>query len=415
MGKSFFTANWETEFKEDVRNIQKGSGLTVSSNRQGNIEVKYRKNGTSQTTTIPFSWSKETKGDAYTRIRNIYKFIAEGHSLKAAADLAQGKAPKKGKDWAYILKNFKYQKLNFGKATTEATFDKQYKPACEMAVELMGGKNPPMNPADLIDMCVKDWAAGSRTRQMRARAVKQFLTHAVTREGIADIWTPPTNLKPHIGEAKPQEKINKEGDHFEDDQQIINFLETLPINSPFERDAVAAEKWLNAFRLMAELGLRPIEVGYLKVKKDPTTKEFYWWCDYRKKSGGGTTEPRRVEPLPLIDKEGKEQEWNLINRFKTNTLPLPDRVDGEACNTYLQRKESWKSLKKMMKETQGMNIVAYSFRHSYSLRAHVLGIDSGSVSMSMGHTLEAHHRAYPYASKASTTNAFKRARERAKA
>ena len=66
-----------------------------------------------------------------------------------------------------------------------------------------------------------------------------------------------------------------------------------------------------------------------------------------------------------------------------------------------------------MKETQGMNIVAYSFRHSYSLRAHVLGIDSGSVSMSMGHTLEAHHRAYPYASKASTTNAFKQARARA--
>ena len=117
----------------------------------------------------------------------------------------------------------------------------------------------------------------------------------------------------------------------------------------------------------------------------------------------------------VIDREGKEQDWNLINRFKTNTLPLPDRVDGEACNTYLQRKDSWKSIKKMMKETQGMNIVAYSFRHSYSLRAHVLGIDSGSVSMSMGHTLEAHHRAYPYASKASTTNAFKRARERAKA
>ena len=37
MGKSFFKENWETEFKEDVRNIQKGSGLTVSSNRQGNL------------------------------------------------------------------------------------------------------------------------------------------------------------------------------------------------------------------------------------------------------------------------------------------------------------------------------------------------------------------------------------------
>ena len=43
MGKSFFKENWETEFKEDVRNIQKGSGLTVSSNRQGNIEVNIAK------------------------------------------------------------------------------------------------------------------------------------------------------------------------------------------------------------------------------------------------------------------------------------------------------------------------------------------------------------------------------------
>ncbi len=403
---------WEIQFQKSVKDIYKNCGLTVRKNKQGNVELRYRTSTANKTVTIPFKWEEKSWGDAYTRIRNIYKFLGEGHNLKAAADLAQGKAPMKGQDWAYILETFKYQKMNFGKAATEATFDKQYKPACEMAVELMGSKNPPMNPADLIDMCVKDWAAGSRTRQMRARALKQFLTHAVTREGIADIWNPPTDLKPHIGEAKPQEKINREGDHFEDDQQIINFLETLPINSPFQKDAEAAEKWLNAFRLMAELGLRPIEVGYLKVKKDPTTKEFYWWCEYRKKSGGGITEPRRVEPLPLIDNDGKEQEWNLINRFKANALPLPDLVDGKSCNTYLKRKESWKSLKKMMKETQGMNIVVYSFRHSYSLRSHVLGIDSGSVSMSMGHTLEAHHRAYPYASKASTTNAFKRARER---
>ena len=405
--------NWELTLRELVKDLAPQTGLTVNKSKREKVELRLRgKDKKCQSVILPFDWTEKESGDAYTRVRNIYRFIAEGHSLKAAAELAQGKAPKKAKDWTHILETFKYQKMTFGKAVSEATFDKQYKPACEMAVELMGGKNPPMNPADLIDMCVTDWAAGSRTRQMRARAIKQFLEHAVKREGIADIWNPPTDLKPHIGEAKPQEKINREGDHFEDDQQIINFLETLPINSSFQRDAEAAEKWLNAFRLMAELGLRPIEVGYLKVKKDPITQEFYWWCEYRKKSGGGTTEPRRIEPLPLIDKEGKEQEWNLINRFKTNTLPLPENVNGEACNTYLQRKPSWVSLKKMMKETQGMNIVAYSFRHSYSLRAHVLGIDAGSVSMSMGHTLEAHHRAYPYASKASTTNAFKQARER---
>tara|TARA_B100001109_G_C18802495_1_gene445587 strand:- start:861 stop:1010 length:150 start_codon:yes stop_codon:yes gene_type:complete len=44
MGKSFFAANWEKEFKTDVRNIEISSRLTVSSNKQGNMEVKYRKN-----------------------------------------------------------------------------------------------------------------------------------------------------------------------------------------------------------------------------------------------------------------------------------------------------------------------------------------------------------------------------------
>ena len=47
---------------------------------------------------LPFDWSPKTFDDAYTRIRNIYTFIVEGHSLKAAAELAQGKAPKKGKE-----------------------------------------------------------------------------------------------------------------------------------------------------------------------------------------------------------------------------------------------------------------------------------------------------------------------------
>ena len=412
MGKSFFAANWEKEFKTDVRNIEKGSGLTVSSNKQGNMEVKYRKNGISQTTTIPFVWSKDNKGDAYTRIRNIYKFIAEGHNLKAAAELAQGKAPKKGKDWAHILESFEDQKTNFGNAISETTWKKDYLPVCQMAVDVMAEKNPPTSPKDLIDRCLKDWNAGSRARQIRARSLSQFLTHAVNREGIADLWLPPSDLKEHIGRAKKGQVVNQKGDPFSDDQQILDFLKTLPIDSPFKKDADAATRWNNAFCLMAELGLRPTEVNKLIIKKDPTTKEFYWWCTYEKKGGGGTTEPRRIEPLPLMDRDGKEVQWNLIDRFRANLLPLPERVDGDACKVYLQRREGWQQLKEMMKKKEGSNLVPYSFRHYYSLRGHIAGIDSGSMASSMGHSIEAHHRAYPYSSKASTTNAFKQARER---
>ena len=116
-----------------------------------------------------------------------------------------------------------------------------------MVVEVMSKNNPPTNPRDLIDICVKDWKPESVTRKHRTRAIKQFLDHAVLREGIADIWTPPSDLKQHIGKAKPKDIINQKAAAFESDQQIIDFLETLPTDSPYNKDAEAATNWFNCF------------------------------------------------------------------------------------------------------------------------------------------------------------------------
>jgi len=65
------------------------------------------------------------------------------------------------------------------------------------------------------------------------------------------------------------------------------------------------QRWADAVRLAAELGLRPIELLHLSVRQDPATGERYWWCSYRKRSGGGATQPRRLEPLPLVSAEGE--------------------------------------------------------------------------------------------------------------
>tara|TARA_Y100001933_G_scaffold236843_1_gene259146 strand:- start:163 stop:357 length:195 start_codon:yes stop_codon:yes gene_type:complete len=51
------------------------------------------------------------------------------------------------------------------------------------------------------------------------------------------------------------------------------------------------------------------------------------------------------------------------------------------------------------------------FRHNYTLRCHLKLIDSGSASLSIGNSIEAHHRNYPFSKESTTTNAFKRARE----
>ncbi|UPM49979.1 hypothetical protein MY494_11790 [Synechococcus sp. A10-1-5-1] len=52
---------------------------------------------------LPFDWAEGSVGDALTRVRNIYKLVAsEGYSLKQAAEVAAGKAPKliDQLDWA---------------------------------------------------------------------------------------------------------------------------------------------------------------------------------------------------------------------------------------------------------------------------------------------------------------------------
>lgn len=51
----------------------------------------------------------------------------------------------------------------------------------------------------------------------------------------------------------------------------------------------------------------------------------------------------------------------------------------------------------------------YSFGHGYSLRGHQLGIDPGSVALSMGHSLEVHLRSYPWASGQGAAAAFAKA------
>jgi len=49
---------------------------------------------------------------------------------------------------------------------------------------------------------------------------------------------------------------------------------------------------------------------------------------------------------------------------------------------------------------------SYSFRHSYSVRGHLLDINNGSMSLAMKYSIETHFREYPWATKSATTNAF---------
>jgi len=395
--------HWEQTFREQVRNLASGWNAVES---RGRIRLKVRPPGQpEQSVVLPFEWSNNNVGDAYVRIRSIYKLMDQGLGLRAAADQADGKAPQVIRDWQGAVERFLQQKLQHGNTISAATWDKGYRPVLDMAVSLLSGGRPPGRPVDLIDRCVADWAPGSRMRQIRCQSLSQFLRYCVEREQFPVHWLPPSDLSHHVG-RKPAGSEGKGGGDPISDAEILRLIASLPDDS-------AGLRWRDAIRLMAELGLRPVEMLHLSVRKDRSTGEPHWWCSYRKRSGGGITEPRKVYPLQLQD-EGELVAWNLLDRWQARLIQLPPLQSGngaaDGLGTYLNRQAGWRSLKEEL-ESRGERLVPYSFRHSYSLRAHRRNIDAGSAARSMGHSLEVHLRSYPWASAAGTEAAFQRAHE----
>ena len=394
---------WATSLRQQVRALARGWTVEEARNR---IRLKVRVEGSpTESVTLSMPWAAASAGDAYVRIRNIYAQVEQGHSVKQAADIAAGKAPKltAQRDWAGAADAFRTQKLEHGTTVKPTTYAATYEPVVTTAVELLTGRNAPGSAADLMDACIRKWKPGSRMRQIRAQSLAQFLRFCVDRKGFPALWAPPADLKQHVG-IKATTAATFGGDPFTD-QQILNLLASLPEDS-------SGQRWADAIRLLAELGLRPGELLHLQVKTDPATGEPFWWCSYRKRSGGGATEPRRVHPLRLVDDQGEVQRWNLLLRWQAGLIELPPLTSGngagDGMRTYLNRQQGWRALRAEL-AAKGENAVPYSFRHSYSLRGHQRGIDAGSVALSMGHSFEVHCRAYPWASKAGATAAFERA------
>lgn len=384
--------------------------LTISRSKGGFIELKASPRGPGSSVTLPFRWEEKEWGNASARIRNVFSLWIQGHPLKAAAELAQGRAPSNQRDWQALVESFKAWKTGADTAVKETTWQHSYEPVLSMAVELLTAKTPPLMAQPLMLACVQDWRPGSRMRQIRVRSLAGFLTYCVEQHHLPEAWAPPKNLRPLIGAEQPGAAVRQKADPFASDQQILDLLASLPTDTGTERDRVAAQQWKDATMLMAELGLRPVELLHLKAKTDELTGQPYWWCTYEKKGGNGATKPRRIYPLPLEDSAGQKQRWNLIERWRAGLITLPSLESGngagECWKVYFNRRPYWLSLKTQMLKMEDKRLTSYSFRHSYSLRGTRRGIDTGSMADSMGHNLQTHCQSYPWAEARSTAQAF---------
>ena len=393
------SGGWHEKFQIDIKEIAKGWSVQ---DHRGKVLLKVRVKGQkAQSVKLDFLWERGASKQAEIRIRNIYNLTLEGHDLKTASKIADGKAPKIERDWTQCLKNFQQFKTQHENAITEKTFNHDYNSVLIQAVSLLESINPPTNPPDLIDLCIRDWKPGTATRKRRTNNLCQFLEYCVTRENAPASWLPPKDRKIHIGRKTANAKTQKKDPIT--DQEIMTLIEQIELTA-------AGVKWANALKLIAEYGLRPVEIKHLHVRTDNKTNEEYLWCSYEKRSGGGITKPRRLEPLPI-----ENTKWNLLPLYKSGLLELPSLTAkgngvAELITKYLNRRSCWHSLKAKV-ESRNEQLGTYSLRHSYSVRGHSkYGIDSGAMSNAMGHSLECHLREYPFATTSTTESTFKKAR-----
>ena len=390
--------------------------------------------GTRRYWNVPYKWQR-------VNAKAIQKFIEEVHHLhitkgvpieeaveRTKAQAPKDKLPKAKTSEKKILdawKKYQFYKVTQTGDVSEKTWRKEYG---MMILNEKNGKEEAKGKtfSQLVKVADSQDAnsllinigkfsdAGGRMREQTIQHIRSFLEWAISKESgyllDVEVFEPPAkaNLKKYKGKkSKEAEAKSKDPTYPIEDDEINELIDYLD-NPPEEKTDVwkaRASEWSLAIKLIATYGLRPIEVKHLSVRKNGAE---YLWCSYVKKSGSGTTDPRRLRPLH----PEWEKNWNLIKKIKNNS-PLPNMKQGagEALKNYLRFNPIWKR----MKEDEKKNIVGYSFRHAYAKRAHSeYLVPPNELIEWMGHEIESHAKYGIYYDDQQLDDAYQRALARRK-
>lgn len=380
---------WVQHYKRQLKVfLPKNSGWYISNNG-GNIKIEVKSGGKKETKTLPYAWNEQEMAVAIEEIKQIYKRYVEGsvHTLAAATAVASIDNSTTEPSWREIIESYR----EFVPFASNKTWLKSYYvepklvgnrkvlPVLNQVIRLMQSNKKPKNGTELMMQALRQWEQGSRSRQISRRVLKNFLQWAVVQGKIKNNFAPPATL--------PETKKKKRVGFAMSDLQIISLIES-------EKD----DKWKFALQLMGTYGLRPVELKYLKIKEGIEGKEL--WSMYQKSKGGrkgDKTEPRRLNPLFLVNAEGKAMDYKLQTRFEFGeALPTLGSNDGEAAmalRTRLRRNKLW-NLYRIETQDIGEVLVPYSFRHRYSKASHSEGFPLANICKAMGHSLEVHLQNY---------------------
>ena len=267
---------------------------------------------------------------------------------------------------------FKARKLSSG-AIKLRTWTSFYQRRMTELLATFESKRPPTNPRELLEAVTARWSKrpGARGRQMQVQQTAALLRWGVDNGTLALEWAPPLDLDPFVGRKREAKTITTP-------VEVQHILELV--------DAIPDARWRFAFQLLAAYGLRPEELQHLQIRSGRM------WCNYRKSTSRGETQPRLLRLLPCDD---WAESWNLLETFKSQPLPsMRPGYGAEDMGVYMRRRRRWQELRQDY-EAAGEKLVLYSARHGYAHRAHLIcELPPKVAAAAMGHSVETHLASY---------------------
>jgi hypothetical protein len=318
-----------------------------------------------------------------------------GVTLKAAIDdvlaISDHKVQEVVTPWPGIVRAFKDYKLNLGNRIKETTFDTSYGRYLDVAMLHLQGRKPAQTGKELMQKVLTHqrfnqkpgikrgekltpWIEMPKSRLECCLAIKKFVEFAVAehRQPQAFLISEKDYLELRGADGKRRKKAVLT------DDEMIALIRLLP------------EQWSNVVKISRVFGVRPWEIEFITCANNDDGEHqlrVIKGKTFTTRSGvKEETEPRWLEPVPV-----NGTTFDLVQNW--DQLTMPPTVSGKTLGAFLRRLPYWQDLVKEY-GSRGEWLRPYSFRDTFSVRAHSFNITDTNISQAMGHTVEVHHRSY---------------------
>ena len=398
-------------WEKKLQNTAHWRGWTVC-NERGKVRVKLQFPAgagiANASASLPYPWAESSIHPVNGLMDRIYGPVMEGGvTLKAAIADALAISDHKSQEvvtpWPGIVAAFREHKLTLDNRIAEKTFEASYGRYLNVALLHLEGRNAAQTAKQLMEKvlthqrvnqkpgkkhgeALKPWIEMPKSRLECCLALKKFLDFAVAehRQPQAFLISEQDYLKTRGADGKSRKKAVLT------DDEVLELIRLLP------------ESWGNVVRISRVFGVRPWEIEYItRANNDDGQPQLRVIKGKTFTTRSGVKQSTEARWLESVAVNGTT--FDLVQNWEQ--LTLPPTVSGKTLGNILRRLPYWQQLVAEY-EARGEWLRPYSFRDTFSVRAHGHGIEDTMIAAALGHSIEVHHRSYRTSEWRSVRKAF---------